>query len=189
MTIVFVDVPNRNTLTAHADNDFQSWKGYGADSNSLAYSARLTALKRTRCIIDQARSFVRKTQGGSFNGHLPFPGAPVIATTNIGQTFKLEFENPVTAIGFDVEPAPQAVVPGQPYNVPLNMIGSDGSQKLLPVKTGNVGSCLFVGTQGDLDSIIGMELRVMMVENNGQETPVNFGVNRLELIASVPAIV
>jgi hypothetical protein len=187
--MAFVDIPDRQTLATHLNNDFQSWKGYGADKNFLAFSARLTARKRTRCIIDQARTFVRKTQGGTFEGHFPVAGAPVIATSNIGQLFKLEFENPVVAIGFDVEPVPQAVIPGQRYHVFLTMTAGDGTQTVLEPKIGNVGNCLFVGTQEELKSIIGMELRVLMVENNGQEAPVNFGLNRLELVTSDPLIV
>jgi hypothetical protein len=184
----FADILNRDALADDMNNDFQSWKGYGSESNFLAYSARLTARKRTRCIIDQARTFVRKTQGATFAGHFPFAGAPVIATSNIGQIFKLKFENPVVAIGLDVEPVPQAVIPGQPYHVLLTMTAGDGTQTALEPRIGNVGNCLFIGTQEVVRFIIGMELRVLMVENNGQEVPVNFGLNRLELVTTDPLI-
>jgi hypothetical protein len=127
-----VDVPDRQTLAMHQNNDFQSWKGYGSDSNFLAFSARLTA--RKRCIIDQAKTFVRKTQGATFAGHFPLAGAPVIATSNIGQVFKLEFESPVVAIGLDVEPEPQAVIPNQKFHVFLTMTAGDGTQIVLPPK-------------------------------------------------------
>jgi hypothetical protein len=187
--MAFVDIPDRQTLATHLNNDFQSWKGYGSDSNFLAFSARLTARRRTRCIIDQARTFVRKTQGGTFAGHFPIAGMPVIATSTIGQLFKLEFESPVIAVGLDVEPEPQAVIPNQQFRVLLTMTAGDGTQTVLAPKIGSVGNCLFIGTQEDLKSIIGMEIRVLMVENNGQEAPVNFGLNRLELVTSDPLIV
>ncbi len=184
MSVTFMDVPDRQTLAGHANNDFQPWKGFGKDGNALACSTRLTALKRTRCIVDQAANFIRKTQGKSFTGHFPQAGTPVIATADIGQVLKLNFDNPVTAVGFEVEPVPANVVPNQPYRVFLTMNCVDGNQEVFAPKTGSVGNCLFVGTQGDPDSISGMELNVRMVETNGQETPVNFGINRLELLVS-----
>ena len=179
-------VPDRQTLANHPENDFQPWKGIAGDGNSLRFSRMRSAQKRCWCTLSNTNQFIRLTQGLSFNGHFAEDGEPVIATNQTpGLKFKINFDLPVSAVGLDVEPMPVAVIPGQQYRVVLEVANTTQGDIFQVNEIGNVGSCHFVGAQCDTDTIDQMEIRVTMIDSNGNDVPVDFGINRLELLAPV----
>lgn len=101
----------------------------------------------------------------------------------------LTFDHPVRGVGLDVEPAPAAVVPGQAYKVRMELIDTTTTDTVLIEKDGAIGACTYVAGRCADDRIGRMVLRVAMIGNGGQEGPVDFAVNRLELLTPVGNIV
>ncbi len=177
-------VLDRQTLANNPENDFQAWQGIAGDGNSLHFSRIRSAQKRCWCTLSNPNQFIRLTQGLSFNGHFIEDGEPVIATNQApGLKFKISFAPPVSAVGLDVEPMPAAVVPGQRYRVILEVANTTPGDTFQVNETGHVGTCHFVGAQCDTDAIAQMEIRVTMIDGKGNDIPVDFGINRLELLA------
>jgi hypothetical protein len=132
----------------------------------------------------------RLTQGLTFNGHFPTPGEVVIATNQIPtQAFALTFDHPVRGVGLDVEPAPAAVVPGQAYKVRVELTDTTTMDSAVVEKAGAIGACCYVGARCDFDRIDRLTVRVVMVDDLGQESPAEFAVNRLELLTPIGNIV
>ncbi len=191
MVLNIVEVADRPTLAMDPDADFQPWTGIAADGNTLRFTRMRSAQRRSWCAIDGANQLVSRRQGGgSWNGHFPTPGELVISTNHSpGRPFKLNFDNPVTGVGLDVEPAPGAIVPGQAFKVTLEVSDTSTGETVTIEKAGNIGACCFVGARCDVNRINQMVVRAFMVDGVGQETPVDFAVNRLELLAPVGNIV
>lgn len=180
-------VANRPALVGSPENDFQSWKNVGSDGNTLQRPRSASAHRRCWCEITNHVRFFRLTDGTSFEGKFAPQGQRVIATRNDpGQTFQVTFTPPVIAVGLDVHPAPAAVILGQPYRVELE-VKNTVSGETFPVKEdGKFGASVFVGAQCDTDAIDQLDLRVVMIDIiTGDSVPVDFGINRLELLAPV----
>lgn len=186
MALNITEVADRQTLAMDPDADFQPWRGIAADGNALRFSRMRSAQKRSWCMIDGANQLVRLTQGLSWNGHFPSPGETVIATNQVpGKAFTLTFDHPVSGVGLDVEPAPVAVVPGQVFKVRMEVSDTTTGDTSTVEKAGNIGASCFVSARCDADRINRMVVRAVMIDNAGQESPVDFAVNRLELLAPV----
>ncbi len=190
MALTVTEVPNRQALTADPEADHQPWTGIGGENKALRYTRMRSAARRCWCAITDAAKFVRKTQGSSFAGHFAEHGDLVIDTNQTpGRTFRVDFDLPVKAIGLDVEPEPAAVVPGQKYRAVLTLTdpATGDSAEIVKVQAG--GSSCFLGARCDTDSIGQAEVRVVMLDAAGAEQPVDFGTNRIELIAPVGNVV
>ncbi len=184
------EVADRPALATDPDTDFQSWKGIAADGNTLRFSRMRSDQKRTWCSIANADQFVRLTQGLSFNGHFQEYGDTLISTNHSpGLVLSLDFDHPVIGAGLDVEPAPAAAGAGQPYKVSLRVSNTGTGEGFQVEKAANTGACQFVGAKSDADNIDRMTVTVAMIDDTGQETPVDFAVNRLELLVPVGLIV
>ncbi|WP_102109204.1 hypothetical protein [Oceaniglobus roseus] len=190
MALNITDVPDRATFAADPEADFQPWTGIASDGNTLRFTRMRSAQRRSWCAIDDARQMRRLTQGLSFNGHFPTPGEVLITTNQIpSQSFALSFDLPVRGVGLDVEPAPAAVVPGQGFKVSLVLADTTTMESVEVEKMGAIGGCVFIGASCDSDRIDRMIVRVALVDGGGQEDPVEFAVNRMELLAPVGNIV
>jgi hypothetical protein len=190
MPLPIIEVPNRANFTLDPEADFQPWTGIAADGNTLRFARMRSAQKRSWCAIDDARQMRRLTQGLSFNGHFSTPGEVVLSTNQISsQSFALSFDHPVRGVGLDVEPAPAVLVPGQAYKVKVELTDTTTMDSAVVEKAGNIGGSRFVGARCDADRIDRMVVRVALVDNLGQESPVEFAVNRLELLTPVGNIV
>jgi hypothetical protein len=190
MPLTIIEVPDRADFALDPEADFQPWTGIAADGNTPRFTRMRSAQKRSWCAIDDARQLRRLTQGLSFNGHFPTPGEVVISTNQIpSQAFALTFDHPVRGVGLDVEPAPAAVVPGQAYKVRMELTDTTTMDSAVVEKGGAIGACAYLGARCDADRIDRMVVRVVMIGNGGQESPVEFAVNRLELLTPVGNIV
>ena len=184
------EVADRQTLAMDPDADFQSWKAIASDSNTLRFSRMRSGQKRSWCSIANADQFVRLTQGISFDGHFQEFGDTLISTNHTpGLAFSLDFDHPIIGVGLDVEPAPDAAGPGHPYKVRLEVSNTGTGESFQLDKTANTGACQFVGAKSDADNIDRMTVTVAIIDNGGQETPVDFAVNRLELLVPVGLVV
>ncbi len=149
-----------------------------------------SAGRRSRCTITDADKFVRKTQGSSFAGHFAQHGELVIDTNQTpGRTFRVDFDPPVKALGLDVEPEPAAVVPGQQYRAVLTLRNTATGDSADIVKIQAAGASCFLGAKCDTDALGQAEVRVVMLDAAGTEQPVDFGTNRIELVAPAGNIV
>lgn len=190
MALNIIAVPGRATFSADSEADFQPWTGIASDGNTLRFTRMRSAQRRSWCAIDDARQMRRLTQGLSFNGHFPTPGEVVITTNQIpSQAFGLTFDHPVRGVGLDVEPAPAAVVPGQAFKVRLEVTDTTTMDSEVVEKVGNIGGCVFIGASCDTDRIDRMVVRVSLMDAGGQESPVEFAVNRMELLTPIGNIV
>ncbi|MEZ5779495.1 MAG: hypothetical protein R3E44_14155 [Paracoccaceae bacterium] len=190
MAFNVTEVADRPTFAADPDADFQTWKGIAADGNTLRFSRMRSGQKRSWCSIANAAQLVRLTQGLSFNGHFQEHGDTLISTNHTpGLAFLLDFDHPVIGAGLDVEPAPDAAGPGQPYKVRLEVSNTGTGESSHVEKIANTGACQFIGAKSDSNNIDRMRVTVVIIGNAGQETPVDFAVNRLELLVPVGLIV
>ena len=190
MALNIVAVPDRATFSADPEADCQPWTGIASDGNTLRFTRMRSAQRRSWCAIDDARQMRRLTQGLSFNGHFATPGEIVITTNQIqSQAFALTFDHPVRGGGLDVEPAPAAVMPGQVFKVSLAVTDTTTMDTEHVERVGNIGGCVFIGASCDTDRIDRMVVRVALVDGGGQATPVEFAVNRMELLAPIGNIV
>jgi hypothetical protein len=189
MAFMIIEVADRATLATDPDADFQNWRGIAADSNRLRFSRMRSGQRRSWCSIDRASDFVRLTQGLSFNGHFPNPGEVLIYTNQSpGQSFALTFDHPVTGVGLDVEPDPAVVLPGQTYKVRLELFGQVAGDTFVLEKVGNVGASRFIGGRSDSNQIVRMNVQASLLDAAGNAAPVDFAVNRLELLVPVGLI-
>lgn len=190
MALTITDIPDRQTIALDAEADFQPWTGIAADGNTLLFARKRSAFKRSWCAIDNAGRLRRLTQGLSFNGHFPTPGETLISTNQIpAAALRLDFDHPIIGIGLDVEPAPAAVAPGQVYKVRVEVTDTATNETASVEKVGAIGATRFVGLRADADRINRMVVRAVMVDGAGNETPVDFAINRLELLTPVGNIV
>jgi hypothetical protein len=180
-------VARRENLAEDPDTDHQTWLGIASDGNTLRFANKSSARKHCKCFIDDHASFVRLSQGGSFNGHFPGQGELIIATNrHPGLPFRLEFTPPIKGVGLDVEPAPVAVQAGQRYKVVLGITDADTSQILRQTEFDSLGRAHFIGASCAQARIKAMEINVFMLDGRDRESPVDFGVNRLEMVAPDP---
>jgi hypothetical protein len=189
MAFLINEVPDRQTIAMDPDADFQNWRGIAADSNRLRFSRMRSGQRRSWCSIDRASDFVRLTQGLSFHGHFPNAGETLIYTNQTpGLGFALTFDHPVTGVGLDVEPDPAAVALGQAYKVRLEVFGLVAGDSFVLEKLGNVGASRFMGARCDSNQIVRMNVQANLLDAAGNATPVDFAVNRLELLVPVGLI-
>ncbi len=187
MVFKIKSVARRDSLAEDPDTDNQTWLGIAADGNALGFANKTSARKRCQCFIADHTSFVRLSQGGSFNGHFPNNGEVVIASKrNVDLPFKLKFTPPIKGVGLDVEPAPTVVTAGQRYKVVLGITDSQTSQTLRQTEFDSLGNAHFIGASCSDPRIGAMEIKVFMIDEDDQESPVGFGINRLEMIATDP---
>ncbi len=184
MPFTVTEVSNRQALAADPEADHQPWTGIAGENKPLRFSRMRSAGRRRWCVIADADKFVRKTQGSSFAGHFAEHGDLVIDTNQTpGRTFRVDFDLPVKAVGLDVEPEPAAIVPGQQYRAILTLRNAATGGSAEVVKTQNAGASCFLGARCDTDGIAQAEVRVVMLDAAGAEQPVDFGTNRIELVA------
>lgn len=190
MPFTITPVADRTGLATRPDADALEWAGIAADGNTLRWSRVRSSRKRCWCGIVDRDKFVRCTQGQSFPGHLPNDGDPIIKTNlNPGTVLRLTFDPPVGGLGLDAEPLPAAIVAGQLYRVELEIRNTAAGDSHLETAQGAVGNCTFVGVSSDSDTIDSIELRVSMLDNAGNPQPVDFAINRVELLTAVGNIV
>ncbi|WP_414475996.1 hypothetical protein [Microvirga sp. M2] len=186
MPLAITTMANRNLISADPDADFQAWKGIAGDGNVLRFSRIRSGNKRCWCTINDHASFVRLTQGLSFNGHFATDGEAVIATNQMpGTTLKIGFDPPIFGLGVDIEPIPPAVVPGQTYRVELTLNNTQVGESQTLSANGTIGACKFIAAKSDRDNLDEIEIRVSLIDNTGHANAVDFGINRLELLAPV----
>ncbi len=165
-------------------------EGIAADSNTLRFSRMRSGQRRSWCTIGNANQLVRLTQGLSLASNFANFGDTLISTNHTpGQSFVLDFDHPVTGVGLDAEPLPDGAGPGRPYKVRLQISNTGTGDSFLVEKPANTGASCFVGARCDADDIDHMSVTVVMLGAGGIETPVDFAVNRLELLAPVGNIV
>lgn len=190
MALNIIEVPDRATFAADPEADFQPWTGIASDGNTLRFTRMRSAQRRSWCAIDDAPLLRRLTQGLSFNGHFPTPGEVVITTNQIpSQAIALTFDHPVRGVGLDVEPAPAVVIHGQAFKVSLEVADTTTMDTEVVEKVGHIGGCVFIGVSCDADRINRMVVRVSLMDGGGQESPVEFAVNRMELLTPIGNIV
>lgn len=184
------EVADRQTLANDPDTDYQSWKGIAADGNALRFSRMRSGQRRSWCTIHNATQLVRLTQGLSLASNFANFGDTVISTNHTpGQSFVLDFDHPVTGVGLDVEPLPDGAGQGRPYKVKLQISNTATGESFEVDKSSGTGASCFAGARCDADTINHMSVSVVMLGAGGVETPVDFAVNRLELLAPVGNIV
>ncbi len=184
------EVADRLTFALDPDCDFQSWRGIAADGNALRFSRMRSVQRRSWCSIDNADQLVRLTQGLSVLTNFAEFGDTVISTNHApGQSFTLSFDHPVTGVGLDVEPLPDGAGAGRPYRVKLQILNAGTGETFQVIKSVNTGTCCFVGARSGADMIDRMAVTTFMLGSGGIETPIDFAVNRLELLAPVGNIV
>ncbi len=186
MPLTVTAVGNRHALQADPENDFQSWIGIAGDGLTPRWSRMRSAHGRCWCAITDHLTLLRQEQGGSFNGHMPTAGELVLWTNhNPGRTFRVDLNAPVRGVGLDVEPTPPAVVPGERFRAELEVTDPDTGQTGRVQRTASAGTSAFLGLRCDDDVIGRMEVRVVMLDAAGAERPVDFGVNRIELLTPI----
>ena len=186
MPLTVTPVANRTALQADPEHDSQTWIGIAAPGNPPQGPRWRTEHDRCWCSIADHDGLLRLDQGpGGFQGHMPTPGELVLWTNgHPGRTFRVDFDKPVRAAGLDVEATPEAVVPGQRYEVTLTVSSGDASQSV--TRTAVVGTAMFIGLRSDNGAIIDtMEIGVVMLDDAGPPSPADFGVNRIELLTPV----
>lgn len=184
------EVADRQTLANDPDADFQSWRGIAADSNTLRFSRMRSGQKRSWCSISNANQLVRLTQGFSLASNFGDFVDTLISTNHTpGQSFVLDFDHPVTGVGLDAEPLPDGAGPGRPYKIKLQISNTGTGESFQAEKSASTGAAGFIGARCDADMINHMSVTVVMLGAGGIEMPVDFAVNRLELLSPVGNIV
>lgn len=187
MPFTVTELADRNAVALDPDADFQSWSGIAADGNILRFSRMRSGQRRTWCGIDQSVAFRRLTQGLSYNGSFATPGELVITTNQTpGLRFRVDFTPLVTGVGLDIAPMPVAVVPGAPWRATLELFSTATGEQQTITKDGVLGASLWIGAKSAATDIDRMIVRAEMLD--GAPTPVDFAVNRMELLVPVGLI-
>lgn len=190
MVFVITPIPNRATFAADPESDAQPWSRIAADGKALGLRRMRSEKRRSWCTIDQHDKFVRRTQGLSFAGHFVVAAHLLICTDNRpGLPFRLNFDHPVTGLGLDVEPDPVALLPGQAFRVGIEFrnLGSGATAQLS--RNGVVGGPIFIGGRSATNDIDEIEMTVSLIDAAGAEVPVDYALNRMELLVPVGLIV
>jgi hypothetical protein len=189
MVFVITPVASRADIAADPDADAQPWSRIAGDGNALRYRRMRSEGQRSWCAIDQHDKFVRRTQGLSFNGTFAVGQNVLIHSNNRpGVPFRLSFDHPVTGVGLDVQPDPVAIVPGQGFRARLQLSSTATGDVGVVTVDGVVGACAFIGGRCNSNAIDEMVLTVMLLDGAGLEQPVDYAVNRLELLVPVGLI-
>ncbi len=187
MPFTVTELADRNVVAMDPDADFQSWSGIAADGNTLRFSRMRSGQRRTWCGIDQNASFRRLTQGLSYNGSFSTPGELVITTDqNPGLHFRVDFAPLITGLGLDIAPMPAAVTPGAPWRATLDLFSTATGEQQTITKDGVLGAPLWIGARSVTNDIDRMIVRAEMLD--GAPLPVDFAINRMELLVPVGLI-
>lgn len=190
MVFAITPIAARTVFAADTESDAQSWRRIAGDGNTLRFRRMRSDQRRSWCTIDQHDKFVRRTQGLSFSGHFVDAVEVLICTDNRpGLPFRLNFDHPVTGLGFDVEPNPLAVVLGQPFRVRIAFRNQTTGENASLVQDGGVGAPVFLGGRSGANDIDEIEVTVALIDGAGAEVPVDYAINRLELLVPVGLIV
>jgi hypothetical protein len=188
--MVITPIQSRADFLADPESDAQPWNRIAKDGNTLRYRRMRSEESRSWCTIDQHDKFVRRTQGASFAGHFTDAGDVLICTVNRpGLPFRLNFDHPITGLGLDIEPDPLAVVPGQVFRVGIEFRNLTTGETAALSKDGVIGAPLFMGGRSAGNDIDEIEMTVTLIDAAGLAVPVDYALNRLELLVPVGLIV
>lgn len=190
MVFAITPVTTRAAFVADPESDAQSWNRIAKDGSTLRFRRMRSDKRRSWCTIDQHDKFVRRSQGLSFAGHFVDAVEVLICSdSRPGLPFRLNFDHPVTGIGLDIEPNPGVVVPGQGFRVGLAFRNLSTGQTAALAKDGTVGAPVFLGGRSGGNDIDEIELTVSLLDGAGGQVPVDYAINRLELLVPVALIV
>ncbi len=190
MVFVITPIANRAAFVADPESDAQSWSRIASNGNTLRFRRMRSDRRRSWCTIDQHDKFVRRTQGLGFAGHFVDAFDVLICSDNRpGLPFRLNFDHPVTGIGLDIEPNPLVVVPGQAFRVAIDFRNLATGETALMVKDGVLGAPIFLGGRSVANDINEIEMNVSLLDGAGTEVPVDYALNRLELLVPLGLIV
>lgn len=190
MLFVITPVATRADIANDPLSDAQPWSRIAGDGNTLRYRRMRSEEQRSWCTIDQHDKFVRKTQGLSFAGaFVDAPNVLIYSNGRPGVPFRLTFDHPITGVGLDVQPDPVAVVAGQGFRAKLQLSSTVTGDSSTVTVNGNANTCAFVGGRCNSNAIDEMVLTVALLDGAGNELPVDYAVNRLELLVPVGLIV
>ncbi len=182
MPFTLTPVADRAAIAQGPDPDAQPWRGIAGDSNALRFRRMRSEGQRSWCSIDQHDKFVRRTQGLSFAGH--FTDAPKVlihSNNRPGVVFRLAFDHPVTAVGVDAEPDPVNMMPGQAFRLRMELRKTATNETAVFTVDGAVGAAAFIGARSAANDIDELLLTVALIDGAGNEQPVDYALNRLEL--------
>lgn len=189
MVFVITPVASRQDIANDPDSDAQPWSRIAGDGNALRFRRMRSVEQRSWCAIDQHDKFTRRTQGLSFNGSFTTGQTVLIHTNNRpGVPFRLTFDHPITGVGLDVEPDPAAVVPGQQFRAKLTLSSTVTGDSGAVTVDGTVGACVFIAGRCNSNAVDETVLTVALLDAAGNELPVDYAVNRLELLVPMGLI-
>lgn len=190
MVFAITPIATRADIVADPESDAQPWARIARDGNALRFRRMRSEERRSWCTIDQHDKFVRRTQGASFAGHFTDAVDVLICTANRpGLPFRLNFDHPITGLGLDIEADPVAVVPGQAFRVGIEFRNLTTGENAVLSKDGVTGSPLFIGGRSAGNDIDEIEMSVSLIDAAGLAVPVDYALNRLELLVPVGLIV
>lgn len=190
MVFAITPVATRAAFVADPLSDAQSWARIARDGNTLRFRRMRSDRRRSWCTIDQHDRFVRRTQGVSFAGHFVEAFDVLICTDNRpGLPFRLNFDHPVTGLGLDIEPNPAVVAPGQVFRVGIEFRNLSTGETVVLAKDGVLGAPVFAGGRSAANDIDEIVMSVNLIDGAGAPVPVDYAVNRLELLVPIDLIV
>lgn len=190
MVFAITPIATRADIAADPDSDAQPWARIARDGNALRFRRMRSEERRSWCTIDQHDKFIRRAQGTGFASHFTDAVDVLICTVNRpGLPFRLNFDHPITGLGFDIEPDPLVVAPGQVFRVGIEFRNLATAETAVLSRDGAAGASVFMGGRSVGNDIDEIEMSVSLIDAAGLPVPVDYALNRLELLVPVGLIV
>ena len=155
----------------------------------MRYPRRNASNGRCWCAVDDNTNVRRFSQGGPNHlGHFGTVGESVIARRFAPNgPIRIGFSPPVLGLAVEVDPRPAVVVPAQPFKVHCRF--EDGIDTVDETFDGIFGTTCLIARRCTVGQITQVTLSVTMIDAAGAQTPVDFAINKLDLIATALLIV
>lgn len=184
MPLVLAPAADRNDILSDGMSDSQTWKGWAREGNTLTFTRRNSANGLCWCTVDDNTRVFRFSQGGPNHlGHFGTLGESIIARRMAPNSpIRISFSPPIAGLAFEVDPRPGAVVPAQPFKVRCQF--EDGAVTVEETFDGNLGTTCLIARRCTAGQITQITVSVAMIDAGGVPTPVDFAINKLDLIAT-----